>query len=182
MCFGPSTSATHAQDVSRRTRRASFAAMRKPVPDEIRVIVVELLLGDFTPQDIAGSELAPISLGVVQRFAREEGLARPRGGARPNSGGPRPGAGAKPGSRRPGSGPKPGMGAGGRRPGSGRPAVGRGKGTPHKVHAKWSPHREEAKRLRAEGNSLRQIMRVLGLRSAQSVANLLVDEEAAPEK
>lgn len=130
------------------------------------MFVVELLLGGWTPQDIVagwpGSKLnwgndclgCP-SLGAIQRIARAEGLAAPRGGPRANSGGARRGSGA----------PK-----GHRSYGGGRP-----KGKPG---AKWSPHRDEVRRLRDEGHSLRIIAGMVGLRSPTQVSNLLTDDES----
>lgn len=40
------------------------------------MLIVELLLSGYTPQEIAGSELVTSSLPSVQRIARAAGLAR----------------------------------------------------------------------------------------------------------
>ena len=62
--------------------------MPKPkLSEEIVTMVIELLLGGWTPQQIAESGLVAVSLPSVQRIARAEGLARQKG-AQP--GRPRP--------------------------------------------------------------------------------------------
>lgn len=131
---------------------------------EVVDTVVELLLCGWTPQDVVASWPGSTNclhdtgtcpaLGTVQRLAKEAGLSASRGGARENSGGARPGSGAPKGHRF----------YGGGRP-NGKPG------------AKWSPHRDEVRRLRAEGHSLRVIAGMVGLRSATQVSNLLSDGE-----
>lgn len=49
-----------------------------------------------------------------------------------------------------------------------------GSGRPRGTHS--SQHRDEVRRLREEGHSLRVIARLVGLRSPQQVANLLVED------
>lgn len=65
---------------------------------------------------------------------------------------------------------KKGGTAGRKSPGSGG---GRPSGRPGK---KWSRHRDEVRRLREEGHSLRTIAAMVGLKSPQQVSNLLDDK------
>ncbi len=136
--------------------------MRK-LPEETVTSVVELLLCGWTPQQIVECWPArligptegvthpvgsPLSLVSVQRIAKAEGLARPKGGPA--------------GREYHGGGAPKGHAA---YDGSGRP---RG--------SQSSPHRAEVRRLRDEGHSLRVIAGFVGLRSPQQVANLLVED------
>lgn len=52
-----------------------------------------------------------------------------------------------------------------------------GAGRPKGPGKKFSKHRDEVQRLRADGHSLRVIAGLVGLRSPQQVANLLSDGE-----
>lgn len=53
-----------------------------------------------------------------------------------------------------------------------------GAGRPKGPGKKFSEHREQVRRLRADGLSLRVIAGLVGLRSPQQVANLLIDGES----
>lgn len=157
----------HRRKSLERPRRGDHSApMPRPkLPREVVDTVVELLLCGWTPQDVVASwpgawtpgesktcviqvsERCP-SLASVQNIAKTAGLARPKGGGLY-------GGGFQPGHKR--------VEGSGRKLGSMGP--------------KWSPHRDEVRRLRAEGHSLRAIAGLVGLRSPQQVSNLLSDDK-----
>ena len=70
----------------------------RALPEEIRVLIVELLLCGWTPKDIAECGEVQASPATINRIARATGLSSPRGGPRPFSGGAREGAGRPTGS------------------------------------------------------------------------------------
>lgn len=127
---------------------------RPKLPNEVVDLVVELLLCGWTPQNIYDHWTAnpacndPGSGGPS--LGAIQRIAKVEGLAR-QRGGARLGAGK----------PRGGRGGGGRPKGPGR---------------KFSTHRDEVRRLRNEGHSLRVIAGLVGLRSPQQVANLLSDE------
>ena len=146
-------------------REDQSAGMPRPkIPASTVDHVLELLLCGWTPQDIAGCSTACVmqandpnhshdgygcpSLPSIQRIARSAGLAQPKGGP---SGRKHRGGGAPMGH-----------------------LAYAGSGRPRGTHS--SQHRDEVCRLREEGHSLRVIARLVGLRSPQQVANLLVED------
>jgi hypothetical protein len=132
---------------------------RPTLPTEVVDLVVELLLCEWTPQDIVScwpkpptvrvTRMVAPSISAIQKLARDQGLAGQKGGSRANSGGSRVGSGRKP------SGP--------------------GSGAKHTTHAKWSPRRAEASRLRDEGLSYAVIAGILGI-TRQGVQKILSDD------
>ena len=121
--------------------------------ENTRNFIAELLHSGWTPQDIAAEDLAELQGNFLHQ---EENSAVPSMATIARIA--EEAGVSRPRGRPVGTGP------------------GIGKGT------KFSVHRERARELRSQGHSLRVIAAMLGLRSPQSVANLILDGESGKEQ